>query len=303
MVDYFYKDTIKRGSEFLANGDYANAILVFNDLYISHPTKEGNFYLTSAYFLGGQYQEAFQTVFDMPEAYEDEIEKTALAIDVSIRIQQYIFAREMIIRSKAKGDDVLDLIELVEKDENEFRKHNQPAIEQMQRNLIYLGGSSSLIQQEEKYVSSMNLPYREFINAAQIALLDENVSPFLRSSIISVLAKLNLDELIEFIWIDGKQYKVKPSKQKDIEKSSVLKKIVNSFDEMDINDQTKQLMTSYAMVFISAIYPKLNVIKEPEKWADTIVKKTFGDDTDNNYPDEYYPIVEKYVLTLIKETQ
>ncbi|MDR0899098.1 MAG: hypothetical protein LBM27_01925 [Lactobacillaceae bacterium] len=299
MLDPNYESTIKEGINLLESRQYLKAIKLFEDQYSKTATAELNIYLTSAYFFNEQFERAFETVTDMPGAYTETYELVTLAVNISLKVQQFLFAREFVQKNSNDLQGEV-LVKLIEEAENDFRFNNEELIKRLQRNLIYLG-DGGLDAQEEKFESGLNLPYKEWKNASQIALLDQFVNPLLKSTILEIFVRLNVDESIEYKWINEKIYKVVPAKQKELLLQPKFKTMAAIVEESDLDDGQKEIVISFVRMYASVIYPRLSVIKDPEKWVRMIIDLVSGEENVLDAPDEIFVQVQKIVDEVMQD--
>ncbi|MDR2660933.1 MAG: hypothetical protein LBC17_02680 [Lactobacillaceae bacterium] len=288
------------GLGFFNQGDFYNAVQIFNALYQKDPTNISyNNFLSSSLFFNKQFDEAFDVLSDMPSTYGDTEDKIEMALKISLEVNQFLFAREFVLKNVKKNID--DKIKIIEEFEKQYLETHIENVKNNQKSLIYLGSGTLLKEQEIKFEQSLTLPFTQWVNAAQIALLDDLVSPLLKSTILEIITRLKYQNKVDYLWIDEKKYSYNPQTGKELLTTTQYKKMLSYLDEINDDSSIYDAVVAYIRMFISIVYPKLNQIPDLNNWVDLLIQKAKGNSDIENLADQLFLKVQDQVDYITKE--
>ncbi|MFT8878638.1 MAG: hypothetical protein ABF913_03635 [Oenococcus sp.] len=221
-----------------------------------------------------------------------------LAINVLLKNQNFIYAREM-----AGFADPIWAAAAIEQIENEERIiRTQMAVTQKELvQSFYHLSDGDFAKQRQRFESSFKLPLHEWWSGSKFLLLDPYINPLIRSSLIETAQKLQIDEKVDFYWIDHKIYQVNPSKIKPLLALPEYTKLKKRLDEeLGADDPiANDMLTSNLRMQTSLLYPKISAgIFEGDYWIDEMINQYQGADRLSRMSDSQRKIFDQVEKTI-----
>lgn len=204
------RNSIEEAKKLWKNGHHEQAIHI---LEVENELKQDNQVIVTLvhfYVEDGFYKEALRLVNDQNEEliYAEDFFETY--VKILIENDRFILARKELLNHKTLDAFNRDgLVKALDKKEEYFKKNYPQTIVEEERNFYHIG-DQKFIKQSKILDDATKLPLENYAKIAKYNLVDPFLNQVTRVSILKELAFLKVKETVDFQWIDGIRYKVKP---------------------------------------------------------------------------------------------
>ncbi|MFC6261124.1 hypothetical protein [Levilactobacillus fujinensis] len=178
----------------------------FERLYQDQQTAELNRYLVASLYHDQQYAAAEQVAAEQDGIYLQSSQTFQLRLDVALKNQQFIFAREFCELPVAQDWRAGGLAQIVSAE-----TASQTTLGTTQRVIakqFYHLGDVSFAEQRQRLERARQLPLSQFMQGVQYLLVDPFLHPLMRSTLLEELLRLRTTEPVQLHWLDDQVYTV-----------------------------------------------------------------------------------------------
>ena len=181
---------------------------LLEDLYDEVDASEVNHVLVATLYELKQYSQAFRIANEQAATFYESDNLSRLYVEVALKNQSYILARQFIAKRDGDGEE---LLQLVDQAEEAARKSMPTTIKQGVKDFYHLG-DGSLNDQQARFNDAYQLPLKEYLQGARFILRDPYANYLVKASILQVLMELQVKEELTILWIDDHEYPVTPAR-------------------------------------------------------------------------------------------
>lgn len=145
-----------------------------------------------------QFTRACTYLFEYLEVMFDDFTDAQIAISILVQNELFILARQ-VISSLSQWQD--ELLSLVVAGEEKSRQEYQETLQARLRDFYHLG-DYSLTEQQSRLQAGFKLPLNEFITGSKFLLRDPYTHPLVKSSLVELLCKLQVNDPVTIYWLD-----------------------------------------------------------------------------------------------------
>lgn len=272
------EELFKIATEKLSEKKYAEAIDLFQQLYMNEPNLENNYRLFQALNTAQKYQDAILVANDYFKDYLKEDIKFFEYLTVLLHAGKIIDVFELFNNlNQYLSDEEKAQFKMKLKHYNDYLNDKQRMkIKEIIRKLKYLGAYS--VEEQNKILKQINLlnPQELYLNTKD-NLINSDIPVITRASLLDVLRKVSKNN-IEFLTFDNRIIKIDLSKLLPIGKFLNYQKLVKMiFDSKKITENLKLKIISEVKLKMMLMYPELDQIP-----LDVLVKLTLNTDESLN---------------------
>ncbi len=298
-----FDELVKQGHLEFDHNNFHQAASYFEMAYDKKQELDLNRILVGTLYEDQQFSLANVYLEDFLDDYLNTEELFKLAINVLLKNQNFIYAREMTNFSDPRWQNWA--IDEISNQELSTRSQMSATQKTLMQSFYHLS-DGNFAKQRSRFESSFKLPLHEWWSGVKFLLLDPYINPLIRSSLIETAQKLVIDEKVDFYWIDKKIYQVNPSKLKpllQVDEYIKLKKMLD--DELGSDDPLAgEMLTANLRMQTSILYPKISAgIFELRNWIDEMINQYQGADKISRMSDKQRKIfeqIEKLIDEIVK---
>ncbi|MBS9334850.1 hypothetical protein LQZ24_02200 [Fructobacillus sp. M1-13] len=257
----------EQGIDALATENYQLAVDCLNQVYDYDRTFENNQLFARALSKNGQNDSALTIAQEYVGEYLGQQKDYQFYFELCLKAKHFIMARRMAVESIEESDKVRRIEEVAAAEENE-RAENPKVIDQAVRRFRHIAAFDVLTQQQI-YQDALNLPVRDFVDAARNVLLDPDCFALIRISILTDIQCLFLHQKFSYRFIDGEVYTTilcdhpKPLRDPAFSKArEYLSRTVGQEDPVAYGMLLDQLRLE-----MNTVFPQLDRITDPIAWV------------------------------------
>ncbi|WP_286136445.1 hypothetical protein [Philodulcilactobacillus myokoensis] len=253
---------------------YQSAIDKLKTIDLDHSNLKINHLIVKSLFHLKKYRQAEKNLLEMPDSYTNSVDDFNFMILVLLKNASFIKAREITVSvniETLKRDNLKQIVDY----ENNYSKKHSSTINELVKSFCSIVNQKLPFQKNE-LEKALKLPLHQFVFACKYLLTNPFLNPIMRISIFDILRKIDLNEQIEFLWIDHQRHLINPSNLKPLfETKSYLQlsKIVDSHYGHDDPMMTFRLNNLFNMQLL-ILYPyndrKINSAKLWFKITDSL---------------------------------
>ncbi|MGC6768390.1 hypothetical protein ACYSNR_02150 [Enterococcus sp. LJL128] len=269
-----YDRFIELGKEAANQENYLEAIDYFEEAYAIRQEFPLNYLLVSVYVKAGENKQGLALAEEMREQYLSCLEYMDTFVQLLILNQRFISAHSIVNEQILKENcgEMRSLVRIKKKIRQAELLHQQfevKKINALKEELAQLK-NVDYYQQLALIRKSVYLPQKEFVEMAQVVLVDKAVHKLVRSWVLEELAHLHYKKEVTFLWRDGRTYQVVPaSLTKPLETSSYQR--IKLFLEKELLHDNHILyfdLQEEVQLHFALLYPFSDkLIKDPKLWA------------------------------------
>ncbi len=243
---------------------------LFETLYQDQQTPELNRYVVASLYHDQKYLVAEQYAAEQNNIYLDSAQHFQLRLDVALKNQQFIFAREFCQvaaeRWRAGG---LAQVAAAEAEATETLAATQQVIAKQ----FYHLGDVSFNEQRQRLEHARQLPLEMYLQGVQFLLVDPFLHPLLRADLLEGLMRLRVDQTVKLHWLDNQTYSVAIADLRPVNASQAAAEIQN-YLQNELGQQDPMLAANLQQTItlqLMMLYPFIDrVITDPVSWVQTI---------------------------------
>lgn len=250
---------------------WSTASDLFETLYQDQQTPELNRYVVASLYHNEKYLMAEQYAAEQNGLYLTSAKDFQLRLDVALKNQQFIFAREFCALAAAETWRAggLAQIEAAEAASTETLAATQRVIAKQ----FYHLGDVPFNEQRERLEHARQLPLAMYLQGVQYLLVDPFLHPLLRADLLEGLMRLHVDQTVKVHWLDDQTYTVAV---KDLQPVGTSKAAVafQKYLQEDLGQQDPMLAANLQQTItlqLMMLYPFIDrTITDPVSWAQAI---------------------------------
>ncbi|NLR33086.1 hypothetical protein [Levilactobacillus tujiorum] len=272
----------KKARQAFSTEDWSTAIDLFEKLYADQQTAEFNRYLVASLYHDEQYSVAEQYAAEQDLIYLESAATFQLRLDVALKKQQFIFAREFceLPSAQAWRDQGLSQIEAAEQASRQSLGETQRVLAKQ----FYHLGDVSFAEQRQRLERARQLPLQEFMRGVQYLLVDPFLHPLMRATLLEELLRLHTTITVQLHWLDDQVHAVDTAKLKPVGTSLAAQKIQNYLHE-NLEQQDPMLMANISQTItlqLMMLYPFIDkIIQNPVAWVQVAAQQSVTDQADD----------------------
>lgn len=272
----------KKARQAFSTEDWSTAIDLFEKLYADQQTAEFNRYLVASLYHDEQYSVAEQYAAEQDLIYLESAATFQLRLDVALKNQQFIFAREFCELPAAQTwrDQGLSQIETAEQASRQSLGETQRVLAKQ----FYHLGDVSFAEQRQRLERAQQLPLQEFMRGVQYLLVDPFLHPLMRATLLEELLRLHTTITVQVHWLDDQVHAVDTAKLKPVGTSLAAQKIQNYLHE-NLEQQDPMLMANISQTItlqLMMLYPFIDkIIQNPVAWVQVAAQQSVTDQADD----------------------
>ncbi|MCH5464313.1 hypothetical protein [Levilactobacillus tujiorum] len=272
----------KKARQAFSTEDWSTAIDLFEKLYADQQTAEFNRYLVASLYHDEQYSVAEQYAAEQDLIYLESAATFQLRLDVALKNQQFIFAREFceLPAAQAWRDQGLNQIETAEQASRQSLGETQRVLAKQ----FYHLGDVSFAEQRQRLERARQLPLQEFMRGVQYLLVDPFLHPLMRATLLEELLRLHTTITVQVHWLDDQVHAVDTAKLKPVGTSLAAQKIQNYLHE-NLEQQDPMLMANISQTItlqLMMLYPFIDkIIQKPVTWVQVAAQQSVTDQADD----------------------
>ncbi|WP_302117299.1 hypothetical protein [uncultured Limosilactobacillus sp.] len=222
-----------------------------------------------------QFTRACTYLFEYLEVMFDDFTDAQIAISILVQNELFILARQ-VISSLSQWQD--ELLSLVVAGEEKSRQEYQETLQARLRDFYHLG-DYSLTEQQSRLQAAFKLPLNEFITGSKFLLRDPYTHPLVKSSLVELLCKLQVNDPVTIYWLDKTEYTVIPADLLPLNGLPIVaegKRLI-SIKCGNQNPQTERLANQEFQLQVMFLYPRVEqTIVDIDEWINILIGRIEG---------------------------
>ncbi|MBC8744963.1 hypothetical protein H5W18_10345 [Lactobacillus sp. Marseille-P7033] len=222
-----------------------------------------------------QFTRACTYLFEYLEVMFDDFTDAQIAISILIQNELFILARQ-VISSLSQWQD--ELLSLVVAGEEKSQQEYQETLQARLRDFYHLG-DYSLTEQQSRLQAAFKLPLNEFITGSKFLLRDPYTHPLVKSSLVELLCKLQVNDPVTIYWLDKTEYTVIPADLLPLNGLPIVaegKRLI-SIKCGNQNPQTERLANQEFQLQVMFLYPRVEqTIVDIDEWINILIGRIEG---------------------------
>jgi len=250
---------------------WSTASDLFETLYQDQQTPELNRYVVASLYHDQKYLMAEQYAAEQNGSYLTSARDFQLRLDVALKNQQFIFAREFCALAaaatwRAGGVAQIEAAEAASTDE-------LAATQRVIAKQFYHLGDVSFNEQRDRLEHARQLPLPMYLQGVQYLLVDPFLHPLLRADLLEGLMRLRVDQTVNLHWLDDQTYSVSVKALQPVGASKAAVAFQKYLQE-DLGQRDPMLAANLQQTItlqLMMLYPFIDqTITDPVSWAQTI---------------------------------
>lgn len=248
-----------------------------------------------------QYTRASTYLLEYLDLLADNLADVRIAIDIFVQNELFILARQVVNSLPEWKEQLMPLITAGEK---KMHAEYQETMQTRLRDFYHLG-DYALPEQQSRLQAAFKLPLDEFVTGAKFLLRDPFTHPLVKSSLVELLCKLQVDDSVTIYWLDKQEYEVVPTELTPLKDSPLVIAGKREISQKtgDDNPQTEQLAIQQFQLQVMFLYPRISaVITDIGEWTDELIARVEGRALTTQTPmSEWQERLEKLINELIEK--
>ncbi|MCT4396775.1 hypothetical protein [Periweissella beninensis] len=273
-----------------------NPILAYGKLeeqYIKEPTFEINRMLSKVALNLNKYDVAEELVNAMIDDYLREETDILFLIKVYCENMNYL-ELNLILRHMTLTKEMHKKIKV--QIDYSMQQHTME-IKKNIKQFKYLG-IGDMIEQNLALKAGKHIPMADFIKLGSQHLIDEDVHPLVRATILEIFTQLGQQE-VNFKWLDNKTYTcdLQIQKEKHLATETSIKKEITQ--KLAKNIQNEKILLEYVSIFSKIIFPYFSkVIPQTDVFVNGLINRLNGEKDDYISQNYWIKTIDELLLTL-----
>lgn len=264
-------NAFKRAVAAFDDRHWSTASDLFETLYHDQQTPELNRYLVASLYQDQKYLLAEQYAAEQDPIYLDSAQHFQLRLDVALKNQQFIFAREFCQVAQADGWRAggLAQVEAAEAAATTELAATQRVIAKQ----FYHLGDVPFNEQRQRLERARQLPLKLYLQGVQYLLVDPFLHPLLRADLLEGLMRLHVEQSVKLHWLDDQIYPVATGDLRPVNESQAAQAI-QDYLQNDLGQTDPMLAANLQQTVtlqLMMLYPFIDrTITAPVAWVQTI---------------------------------
>ena len=273
---------IEKAHQAFSAGKWSTATELFEKLYTDQQTAEFNRYLVASLYHDEKYLAAEQYAAEQDAVYLVSAETFQLRLDVALKNQQFIFAREFCELPSAQAWRETGITQITAAEEAARQALGET--QRVRAKQFYHLGDVSFGEQRQRLEQARQLPLKEFMQGVQYLLVDPFLHPLMRATLLEELLRLRTTQTVQVHWLDDQTYAVDTSQLQPVGASSAAQQIQRYLHE-NLAQQDPMLMANISQTItlqLMMLYPFIDkIIKNPVAWVRLVARQSVTDQADD----------------------
>lgn len=222
-----------------------------------------------------QFTRACTYLFEYLEVMFDDFTDAQIAISILVQNELFVLARQVISNLSQWRDKLLSLVVA---GEEKSRQEYQETLQARLRDFYHLG-DYSLTEQQSRLQAAFKLPLNEFITGSKFLLRDPYTHPLVKSSLVELLCKLQVNDPVTIYWLDKTEYTVIPADLLPLNGLPIVaegKRLI-SIKCGNQNPQTERLANQEFQLQVMFLYPRVEqTIVDIDEWINILIGRIEG---------------------------
>lgn len=264
-------NAFKRAVAAFEDRRWSTASALFETLYHDQQTPELNRYLVASLYHDQKYLLAEQYAAEQDPVYLDSAQHFQLRLDVALKNQQFIFAREFcqVAQADSWRAGGLAQVEAAEAAATTELAATQRVIAKQ----FYHLGDVPFNEQRQRLERARQLPLALYLQGVQYLLVDPFLHPLLRADLLEGLMRLHVTQTVKLHWLDDQVYPVDTGDLQPVNASKAAGAI-QAYLQNDLGQTDPMLAANLQQTVtlqLMMLYPFIDrVITTPVAWVQTI---------------------------------
>ncbi|MFC4760682.1 hypothetical protein [Fructobacillus durionis] len=270
----------EEGVQALADEEYQKATELLSQVYENDRTYENNQLFAKALLNNNQVNSALTIAQEYVGEYLGQKADYQFYFDVCLAAGYFIMARRMAMES-IFSDDREERLRQIDKAEEKAREERSETIQKIHRRFKHIAGYD-VLEQQQIYQDAQLLPVEDFVDAAKDLLLDPDIMPIIRVSVLTDIQCLELHRKVRYLYIDGQEYTTilceQPKPLRDeiyFEARDYLGETVGQDDPI-----TNQMLQEQLRLEMNVLFPQLERVTDPIAWIQADIAMIKGNRMD-----------------------
>ncbi|NLR10055.1 MULTISPECIES: hypothetical protein [Lactobacillaceae] len=276
------EQAIEKAHQAFSAGKWSTATELFEKLYTDQQTAEFNRYLVASLYHDEKYLAAEQYAAEQDTVYLASAETFQLRLDVALKNQQFIFAREFCELPSAQAWRETGITQITAAEE--AARQTLGETQRVRAKQFYHLGDVSFGEQRQRLEQARQLPLKEFMQGIQYLLVDPFLHPLMRATLLEELLRLRTTQTVQVHWLDDQTYVVDTSQLQPVGASSAAQQIQRYLHE-NLAQQDPMLMANISQTItlqLMMLYPFIDkIIKNPVAWVRLVARQSVTDQADD----------------------
>lgn len=272
------EQAVEKAHQAFSAEEWSTAADLFEKLYNDQQTAEFNRYLVASLYHDEKYLAAEQFAAEQDAVYLATTETFQLRLDVALKNQQFIFAREFCAMPAAEAWRAAGLTQITAAEDA-----SRQTLAETQRVLakqFYHLGDGSFTEQRQRLERARQLPLREFMKGVQYLLVDPFLHPLMRATLLEELLRLRTTQTVQVHWLDDQTYPVDTGQLQPVGASRAAQTMQRYLHE-NLAQQDPMLMANISQTItlqLMMLYPFIDkIIKNPVAWIQIAAQQSVTD--------------------------
>jgi len=274
------EQAVVRAHQAFDAGEWSTATEWFERLYNDQQTAEFNRYLVASLYHDEKYLVAEQFAAEQDAVYLTTAETFQLRLDVALKNQQFIFAREFCELPAAKSWRETGIAQIVSAEEASRRTLGET--QRVLAKQFYHLGDVDFDEQRQRLTHARQLPLKEFMQGVQYLLVDPFLHPLMRATLLEELLRLHTTKTVHLHWLDDEDYTLDTSQLQPVGASQAARTMQNYLHE-DLGQRDPMLAASVSQTItlqLMMLYPFIDkIIRNPLAWVQVVAQQPVTDQT------------------------
>ena len=250
---------------------WSTASDLFETLYHDQQTPELNRYLVASLYQDQKYLLAEQYAAEQDPIYLDSAQHFQLRLDVALKNQQFIFAREFcqVAQADSWRAGGLAQVEAAEAAATTELAATQRVIAKQ----FYHLGDVPFNEQRQRLERARQLPLKLYLQGVQYLLVDPFLHPLLRADLLEGLMRLHVAQPVKLHWLDDQVYPVATGDLRPVNESRAAQ-VIQEYLQNDLGQTDPMLAANLQQTVtlqLMRLYPFIDrTITAPVAWVQTI---------------------------------
>lgn len=250
------------------NRQWSQASALFETLYQDQQTAELNRYVVASLYHDQKFLLADQYAAEQNGIYLESARSFQLRLDVALKNQQFIFAREFCQLAAAATWRAGGLAQIEAAEAASMK--DLAATQRVNAKQFYHLGDVPFSEQRQRLEHARQLPLPTYLQGVQYLLVDPFLHPLLRADLLEGLMRLRVQQEVKLYWLDDQTYAVAVQNLQPVNMSRAAK-VIQNYLQNELGQQDPTLAASLQQTItlqLMMLYPFIDkVITDPLAWV------------------------------------
>lgn len=260
-----FESLIRKANQAATDDDWLTASKDYQQAYSIEASPQVNKNYVLSLYKTRQFVKAEKIGMEYPENYLAEVNSFYFFLTILLLNNSYILAHKFIALANPSWQAIAK--QRTAEAEQLSRDTTGQTLLSLTRQFRNIA-ESSLPEQNKLLEKANQLPLKEYLTTAKYLLVNPDTNQFLRVSLLETLKAVDLQESLEFIWLDHQKYQVIANQLPQIEEIEEYQQVMTFVREsFDSRLDAKQIIDSIKLQ-LRLMYPYLDrVLTDPIAYA------------------------------------